>query len=136
MRIALISFTSRTDDAAGKILKKLQTVCASDDNQVDILNGNEELTNTRLTAYDYIAVVAKSAGFFSSKVSPKIAQYLSMSGNVSGKKACALVIKSGLFSEKACRNLMRIMESEGVKIDYFDVIRDVDHAAWVGKKIG
>ncbi|MEE0999330.1 MAG: hypothetical protein UIH41_06695, partial [Treponemataceae bacterium] len=63
-------------------------------------------------------------------------EVLATCGNVSGKKGCALIVKSGLFSQKFCNSVMKKMEKEGMKIDYFDVINNVDHAAHVGKKIG
>ncbi len=136
MRVALITFFPRKDDSLSSILKKLQGGSAERGNQVEVFNGHEDLSNTRLTMYDYIAVVMKPAGLFGGKIPPRIAEYLATSGTISGKKGCALVVKSGFASNKACQNLMRAMEAEGVKLDYFEVIRDADHAAWVGKKIG
>jgi hypothetical protein len=136
MRVALISFCPSQDDKASKIIKTLQSVSTGEGNQVDLINGFEDLVNTRLTMYDYVAAVVKPKGFIGAKVNPRVSQFLATSGNVSGKKGCALVIKSGLSSEKTCRNLMRAMESEGVKLDYFEVVRDDEHARYAGKKIG
>ncbi len=136
MRVALITFYPMTDGKFSSIVRKLQSASAGNGNQVDLFNGLEDLTGTRLTIYDYVATVVKPSGIIGGKIPPRVAEYLSTSGAISGKKGCALVVKSGLSSEKTCRTLMRAMEAEGVKLDYFDVVRDADHAAWVGKKIG
>lgn len=136
MRIALISFIPETDNAASAIIYNLVSAAESCGHQVDRINGLQELVNSRLTIYDYIGCIAVPSGFFSGSVSPKIARFLAVSGTIASKKAAALVIKRGLFAEKACRHLMRIMESEGVKLDYFELVRDRDHARLVGKKLG
>lgn len=136
MRVALISFCPQKDERAAKVIKALEAASASQGNQVDLLNGLEDLANTRLTMYDYIAAVVQPKGIIGGKISPRVAQFLATSGKVSGKKGCALVLKSGLSSEKTCRNLMKAMEGEGVKLDYFEVVRDEDHARYCGKKIG
>lgn len=136
MRVALISFTKKTDGNAIQVVKALAETAQSKGNQVDLIDGNEDLTNTRLTVYDYIAVVIKPKSLFGGKLAPRIAEFLAASGNVVSKKGCALVLKSGFSSEKTCQRLMKVMESEGVKLDYFDVVRDASHARYVGKKIG
>ncbi len=136
MRVALITFVPLRDSKLSSAVKKLQASASEGGNQVDLLNGLEDLTNTRLTMYDYIACVARPAGLIGGKIMPRVAEYLGTSGSISGKKGCALILKSGLSSDKACRTLMKAMEAEGVKLDYFDVVRDADHAAWVGRKIG
>jgi len=136
MRVALISFFPGADKKKSSIMKKLESGSASRGNQVEQFNGYESLVNTRLTAFDYIAVVLEPKGLFTGKIPARIAEYLSTSGSINGKKGCALVLKKGFFSNKACQNLMKAMEAEGVKLDYFEVIDGEDHASNAGKKIG
>ncbi len=136
MRVALISFCPRKDEKSRSAVKSLEAAASSRGNQVDVIDGNEDLVNTRLTMYDYIACVIRPAGIIGGKISPRVSEFLASSGTVSGKKGCALVLKGGFSSERVCRSLMRAMEAEGVKLDYFDVVKDADHARYVGKKIG
>ena len=136
MRVALVSFCPAADKRTSSIIKKLENGSSSRGNQVEVLNGFENLANTRLTAFDYIAVVVQIKGLFQSKIPSRISEYLANSGSINGKKGCALVLKSGFFSNKACRRLMQIIESEGVKLDYFEVIENEEHASIAGKKIG
>ena len=66
----------------------------------------------------------------------KFDEILDNCGNLTSKKGCALVVKSGFSSWKTCKNLMKAMEKQGVLLDYFEVVDNPDHAAYVGKKIG
>lgn len=136
MRVALISFTKKNDDASSRAVKALAEASQGNGNQVDVIDGNEDLVNSRLTIYDYIAVVVRPKGMFGGKIAPRVADFLASSGNVVSKKGCALVLKGGFSSEKTCRTLMKAMEGEGIKLDYFNVVRDASHVRAVGKKIG
>jgi hypothetical protein len=136
MRVALISFCPGADRKAMTVVKNLENASASRGNRVELLNGFENLTNTRLTAFDYIAVFVQVKGLFASKIPSRVSEYLATSGSINGKKGCALVLKSGLSSEKTCRNLMQAMEREGLKLDYFEVIDNAEHALSAGTKIG
>lgn len=136
MRVALISFCDTQNKNAQIILQKLSASASIKGHQVDLINGLQDLTNTRLTMYDYIAVVIKPSGFFGGKIPARISEFLSSSGTISGKKGCALVIKAGFSSVKTCKNLMRVLESQGVKLDYFEVLRDEAHASYAGTFIG
>ena len=136
MRVALIFFCPEKDRKTMMILKNLETSSTSCGNQVEIYNGYEDMTNTRLTIFDYIAVLVQPQGFIGGKIAPRVSEFLVTSGIVNGKKGCALVLKSGLSSEKTCRNLMKVMEAEGICLDYSAVIRDEEHALYVGKKVG
>ena len=136
MRVALVSFCSKKDERSVSTVKTLAAASVAQGHQVDVIDGNEDLVNTRLTMYDYIAAVVKPRGVIGGKIAPRVSEFLAASGTISGKKGCALVIKSGLSSEKTCRSLMKALEAEGVKLDYFEVVHDNEHARYVGKKIG
>ena len=136
MRVALISFCDYQNKKAQGILQKLSAAASSKGHQIDSINGLQDLTNTRLTMYDYIAVVIKPSGIFGSKIPPRVTDFLSASGTISGKKGCALVIKSGFSSAKTCKRLMKVLETHGLKLDYFEVLRDEAHASYAGTFIG
>ncbi|HPO02854.1 MAG TPA: hypothetical protein PL077_05880 [Treponemataceae bacterium] len=136
MRVALIAFIDKPDRRVQNIMQKMANAAASKGNQVDAINGNEDLVNTRLTVYDYIAVCTRPQGLFGGKLPRRISDFLATSGTISGKKGCALVLKSGFSSAKTCKNLMKALEAEGLMLDYFDIVGDEDHGALVGKKIG
>ncbi|MDR1277982.1 MAG: hypothetical protein LBK02_04460 [Treponema sp.] len=90
----------------------------------------------RLPAYDYIAVAAEAVSFFSGKIPPALASLLAAGSSIGGKKSAAFIKKGGLFSGRALSNLMRIMEKEGMLINWSDMLLNAAHAEELGKRIG
>lgn len=136
MRIILVHFLSKNNDKSMQILKNIEKSASAQGHSVEVCNALTDAENLRLTGYEYITVIAPVISTFGGKVNKKISEVLSTSGTVSGKKGCALVVKSGFSSNKTCKNLMKIMEAEGIVIDYFDVLLSADHATYAGKKLG
>jgi hypothetical protein len=136
MRTLILSFLKKDSEKHQKILKKLEAAAVAKGQIVDVKDAKLDRENLHLVMYEYIAIVVPAHPFSSKKVPELLPEVLATCGNVSGKKGCALIVKSGLFSQKFCNSVMKKMEKEGMKIDYFDVINNVDHAAHVGKKIG
>ncbi|MDR2898098.1 MAG: hypothetical protein LBU99_04715 [Spirochaetaceae bacterium] len=136
MRVAILHFLpsgkAKTDD----IIKNLEKGAVSKGHQVTIYDGIKDASNVKLSFAEYIAVIVPVAGLFGGKLPPKVTEVLANAGMVSGKKGAALVVKGGFSSAKTSRNLMRLMEAEGIKLDYFEVVLDGDHATAVGKKLG
>jgi hypothetical protein len=89
----------------------------------------------RLSAYEYIAVCAEGVTFFGGAM-PEALHRILGSGNLRGKKSAAFLKKTGPFTAKALANLMRGMEKEGMYINWSDIIRSVEHAEALGKRIG
>lgn len=135
MRVLILHFLSVRNEKHAGVLKKLEQAAAAAGHQVTVC-GERDTVNLHTAMYEYIAVVTAPSGFIGAKLPEKLPEILSTHGSVSGKKGCALVVKSGLFSGKMCRLTMHAMEKEGMVVDYFDIIESADHAAYVGKKIG
>lgn len=136
MRVALITFFSPADAMARAISGKLEAGSVSRGNVVAMINGHEDPSSAHLAIYDYIAVAIRPAGFVGGKVPENVRNFLRQAGGVSGKKGCAIVLRQGLSSGKTYKNLMRLLEAEGMRLDYSEIVRDVDHAFLVGTKIG
>ena len=136
MRVALVSFFPLSDAPARAITGKLEAGSVSRGNVVALISGFEDPSSAHLAIYDYVAVAISPSGFIGGKVPDSVRNFLRQAGGVSGKKGCAIVLRRGLSSGKTCRNLMRILEAEGMRLDYFDIVRDADHALHVGTKIG
>ena len=136
MRIVILHFLDVENKKHSEILKKLVDSANKNGHQVDLINGNKEYDTFRITPYEYVTVVSKGKNVFSSKVPQKVTEVLNSCGTSSGKKACALVLKQIFFSETLCRNLMKVLDKEGMIVDYFNVIENPDHAIHIGKKLG
>ena len=59
------------------------------------------------------------------------------SASLAGKKGAAFLKKTGpFFVNKALCNLMRVMEKEGMMVNWSEVLLSSDHANAMGKRIG
>jgi len=136
MRIAILHFLDDDKSSHKTILQNLQRTANAKGHEVSIFSAKKDAYNLRLSIYDYICLIIPSSPVFGSKIPSRVSELLSSCGAISGKKAAALVLKSGFSSNKTARNLMRAMEREGLKLDYFDIVKNADHANYVGKKLG
>ena len=136
MRILIMSYLKKDSKKHQDILKKLEQTAVACGHQVDVKEGDRDYDQLHLVIYDYIAVVVPASPFIGAKLNPKITEAFAQGGSTSGKKGCALVVKSGFSSEKMCRVVMKAMEKEGIVVDYFEVITNADHAAYIGKRLG
>ena len=103
----------------------------------EIFDGFADDGKPRLALFDYIAVVAKKKGFFGGQLPDRAKEYLDSAPSIAGKKGAALIVKSGPFGNgKACSNLMRLLEKEGVLLDYSEIISGVEAARACGKNLG
>jgi len=102
---------------------------------VDILDAWTD-NGMRLPGFDYVAITAEPASFFSAKISEALPRFLSAGSGIGGKKSAAFVKKSGLRSAKALANLMRAMEKEGMMVNWSDILLNAPHAEALGKRIG
>lgn len=136
MRVAIVHFLKNCSNGEEAILENLKQASVARGNDVALVDGLENGTGTQLALFDYLAVLIRSEGMFSVTVPDSVMKRMRGSGSLSGKKGCALVIKGGLRSGKLCRNLMADLETAGLRLDYFDSIRDAAHASVVGTNVG
>ncbi|MDR1747867.1 MAG: hypothetical protein LBR47_02275 [Spirochaetaceae bacterium] len=136
MRVAILHFLPSGRDKNEKIIRNLENGAAAKGHQVTVYNGIKDTSNIKLSFSEYLAVIVPVTGLFGGKLPPRLTEVLANAGTISGKKGAALVVKGGFSSGKTCRNLMKAMEVEGVRLDYFEEVLDADHATAVGKKLG
>jgi len=134
MRIAIVSVPA-TKKTTPDYIKSLAKGMESMGHRVDIIDAWTE-DGMKLPAYDYIAVVTEPLSKFSGKIPEIIAKILSAGSSLVGKKSAAFIKKSGLFTNKAFTNLMKVMEKEGMKINWSDILLNAPHAEALGKYIG
>lgn len=136
MRTLILSFLKKDSDKHQKILKNLEASAVAKGHIVDVKDAKLDKETIRLSFYEYIAIVMPANPFSGKKIPALLPEILATAGSVTGKKGCALIVRSGLFSQKFCNTVMKKMEKEGMLVDYFEIIRNPDHATYVGKKIG
>jgi hypothetical protein len=104
--------------------------------RVDIIDAWTE-DGIRLPSYEYIAVCTEKAAFWGGKIPEVLTRILAAGSGLVGKKSAAFVKKtSPLFLTKALWNLMKVMEKEGMTINWSDIILSPSQAEALGKRIG
>jgi hypothetical protein len=134
MRIAVVSAPAVKKEPPDYI-KALVKGMESMGHRVDIIDVWTE-DGMRLPGYEYIAVVSEPVSFFSGRIPANITKALSAGSSVAGKKSAAFIKKSGLFTNRAIANLMKVMEKEGMVVNWSDILLSGPHAEVLGKKIG
>jgi len=134
MRIAIVSATGtkkETPDYVASLAKGMESM----GHRVDIVNAWKD-DGMRLPGYEYIAVAAEPVSIFSGKLPDVISKTLSAGSSLVGRKSAAFVKKTGLFSNRALLNLMKVMEKEGMRVNWSEILLNAPHAEAMGKRIG
>jgi menaquinone-dependent protoporphyrinogen IX oxidase len=134
MRIAIVSAPTVRREPR-EYVRSLAKGMESMGHRVDIVDAWKE-DGMRLPGYEYIVVATEPASALSGKIPSVISKVLAAGSSVSGKKSAAFVKKSGLFSNRALSNLMKVMEKEGMVINWSDLLLNNPHAEAMGKQIG
>jgi hypothetical protein len=103
--------------------------------RVDVLDAWTE-DGMRLPGYEDVVVVAEAVSFFGGKMPEPLSRVLAAGSSLGGKKSAAFLKKTGPFTGKALANLMRVMEKEGMRVNWSDVLFNPPHAESMGKRIG
>lgn len=134
MRIAVVcasSARSSVPEYARALVKGMESM----GHNVDIVDARTD-DGFRLPGYEYIAVIVEPLSPFSGKIPDVISKTLSVGSGLVGKKSAAFVKKSGLFTARALANLMKVMEKEGMMINWSEILFNPPHAEAMGKRIG
>ena len=134
MRIAVISAPARRQ-APPDYVKALAKGMEMMGHRVDIIDAWSD-DGMRLPGYEYIAIAAEPASFFSAKIPEALPKMLAAGSGLSGKKSAAFIKKGGLRPNGALANLMRAMEKEGMVVNWSDILLNAPHAEAMGKRIG
>jgi menaquinone-dependent protoporphyrinogen IX oxidase len=134
MRIAVISAPAvkkEPSDCVRSLVKGMESM----GHRVDIVDIWTE-DGYKLPGYEYIAVAAEPVSVFSGKINTNIAKMLAAGSSLVGKKSAAFVKKTGLFSGRALANVMKLMEKEGMIVNWSEILFNSPHAEAMGKRIG
>ncbi|MCL2801053.1 MAG: hypothetical protein FWD28_04770 [Treponema sp.] len=134
MRIAVVSAPAVRKEPPDYIVS-LANGMSKMGHHVDIINAWTE-DGMRLPGYEYIAVIAEPLSSLTGKIPVILQKVLGAGSTLVGKKSAAFIKKTGLFSNKALSNLMKVMENEGMKINWSDFLFNAPHAEAMGKRIG
>ena len=68
MRVAILHFLDTNNSKDKKVINNLSKALEKNNHSVTVLNGIKDMDNVKLPIYQYIFVIAKPVGFFSSKI--------------------------------------------------------------------
>ncbi|WP_304221598.1 hypothetical protein [Gracilinema caldarium] len=134
MRIALV-YAYKKKSPVSETVKALAKGMESMGHRVDLLDAWTD-DGLRLPGYEYIVVAAESVSLFGGRMPEKLSKILSTASSLLGKKSAAFLIKTTPWTVKAMTNLMRVMEKEGMFVNWSDIILNQDQAEALGKRIG
>ena len=135
MRIAVINVPA-TRKGIQDYVKALAKGMESMGHNVDILDVWTE-DGFRLPGYEYVVVCAEAISGWGGKIPGVLSKFLTCGSGLVGKKSGAFIKKtSPFFVNKSLTNLMRVMEKEGMMINWCDIILSAPHAEALGKRIG
>jgi len=124
MRIAVVAISDRRSET----LRKRARVAAREFSMSGHLCELLETVDSRLSTYDFLVVCSEPNGL-GGGMGTKLGQQLSNGGNLVGKRAMALLVKSGLFPRKALSSLMRIIEKEGMVVTMGEIVANDGESA-------
>lgn len=137
MRTVIIHFCNTQDQKQSKILQNLTNGAKARGNDVELFDAQKDsLDSLHLLKYEYIAIALPATQFIGATVPKKLFDIFASCGSVSGKKGCVVVLKAGLSSKKLVHRVMHECESQGMVLDYFEIISSIEHSLAVSKNIG
>ncbi len=134
MRVAVLFFGAGKRDGVLDLARGIAESLEKSGHQVDLIDGERE-AGKKLTAYEYLAVGTAVTSSFGGRIAPSVAEFLSQSGILGGKKSFAFILKAPLGSQKALARLMRTMEQEGLFLRFSETLRSREEAAEVARRL-
>lgn len=134
MRILILHFLS--NQSKNSFIKTLSDSASRSGHQVDVVDGTSATDTLRFATYGYIVVVSSSFGLFKGRIHPRVTEVLSSCGSLTGKKGAAFVTKSLFSAPSASRVLMEAMEREGMVVNDFNVLENLEQVQSVGSILG
>ncbi|MGI9256472.1 MAG: flavodoxin family protein [Salinispira sp.] len=134
MKIAVLFFPLNSRKKIHKISEALAGGIEAQGYQVDRIDGSEAV-HMGLSIYQYIVIGAEFGSAFNSKIPEIIPRYLKNAGLIAGKRSLAFILPKFFGTEKALRNIMAVMESEGMFVKNSEIISDERLAMKIGKNL-
>lgn len=136
MAIALVTFLDTTDQHTKAILDSLGSAIRTRGFDLVLIDGTSTSSTVAMATFDYIATITRPDSLWRATVPARVEQFWKEAVGIQGKKGCALVIRHGWRTNAFCRKVMAIMESVGICVDYFEIIRDAAHCSDIAPFIG
>lgn len=134
MRVGVVFFGAGKRDTVAEIARGIVKGLEKQGHQVDLIDGDRD-RDAKLTIYGYVAIGTVSRSLFGGRIDQRIAEYLSGSGMLGGKRTFAFVARSPFGAQKALSRLMKTLEHEGMFIRFSEILRSRTEAELVGSRL-
>jgi menaquinone-dependent protoporphyrinogen IX oxidase len=134
MKVAVVFFPAKDRRRLVETARGLVEGIEKQGHQVDLIDGERDV-NVKLTIYQYIALGTDALSVWGGRISENIKFFLANSGIVTGKRSFAFVSKGGIIKTKTLRELMKVMEREGMYLKKSDFLLSAAEAVEVGKRL-
>jgi menaquinone-dependent protoporphyrinogen IX oxidase len=134
MRIAIV-YAQKKKGPASDAIRSLARGMESMGHRIDLLDAWTD-DGIRLPGYEYIVIAAESISLFGGRLPEALTKILSNASSLVGKKSAAFLVKTTPWTTKGMTNLMRVMEKEGMFVNWSDIIINGEQAEALGKQIG
>lgn len=124
MHVAVVAVS----DKRSETLKKRAQAVAREFSMMGHISDLFESVDSRLSGFDFIAVCSEPVGM-GSGIGVKLSEQLAQGGHLVGKRSMALLVKAGLFSNKALALLMKSLEKEGMVVTMGEIVANDGEAA-------
>ncbi len=131
MRVAVISLSAGTSGKLALIAQSLGKGLESAGHRVDFFD--PKVDPMPIASYDYIIVGSESEGLWG-RLPKVVPEYLRRCHGLSGKRSFAFVRKSGLRPARALSRLMRLVEAEGMRLTWSEILSSAEEAALAGRE--
>jgi hypothetical protein len=134
MRIAVVFFAGKRKEKLAALAGAVAKGFEAQGHMVDLVDGEND-ESKKLTIYDYIAIGSESVSFIGGKLPERLKTYLKQSGSLGGKRSFAFVLKGGFGAARALSRLMASMESEGMFVNFSEILSDPAVATEIAKRL-
>ncbi len=135
MRIAVIMAPASAGSALKNYAKAIVEGMSSMGHHVDLFDAVRD-DGQRLAAYDYLALLSEAGSAFKSDLPSCASKALAAPSSLIGKRGAAFMRKSGFASARALNKLMRLMEAQGMRVNWSELVATPEDALRLAKGIG
>ncbi len=135
MRIAVIMAPASAGSPLKSYAKAMAEGMSSMGHHVDLFDALRD-DGQRLAAYDYLALLCEPSSAFKSDLPSCASKALAAPSSLIGKRGAAFVRKTGFASARALNKLMRLMEAQGMRVNWSELLSSPLDALRISKGIG
>jgi len=127
MRVAVVFAPARGGDSLAAMAQSMARALSAKGWSADLTEAKAGEAH-RLTGYDYVIVGTEPVGL-RGKIPRRLSDFLAQARTLQGTRSMAFVRKGAVASARALKRLMAVMESEGMIVNFAEVIAGVEDAA-------